>query len=146
MLSTAVKMTVYKGFLDAANGKIKQLESAVGELKRKVSGLVDELSNIEFWHRQELDEVKSESMEVRRENLMLKREQKGLMNLLRRHGIDPAKEKESTNRNMARDKEHNMTYNDLGRWANMRFEFIKQHRPQLYQKPTERKNKRTATW
>ena len=30
-------------------------------------------------------------------------------------------------------KEHNMTYNDLGRWANMRFEFIKQHRPQLYQ-------------
>ena len=25
-----------------------------------------------------------------------------------------------------------MTYNDLGRWANMRFEFIKQHRPQLY--------------
>ena len=41
--------------------------------------------------------------------------------------------KESTNRNMARDKEHNMTYNDLGRWANMRFEFIKQHRPQLYQ-------------
>ena len=26
-----------------------------------------------------------------------------------------------------------MTYNDLGRWANMRFEFIKQHRPQLYQ-------------
>jgi broad specificity phosphatase PhoE len=34
---------------------------------------------------------------------------------------------------MARDKEHNMTYNDLGRWANMRFEFIKQHRPQLYQ-------------
>lgn len=26
-----------------------------------------------------------------------------------------------------------MTYNDLGRWANMRFEFIKQHRPQPYQ-------------
>lgn len=26
-----------------------------------------------------------------------------------------------------------MTYNDLGRWANMRLEFIKQHRPQLYQ-------------
>ena len=26
-----------------------------------------------------------------------------------------------------------MTYNDLGRWANMRFEFIKQHRSQLYQ-------------
>ena len=26
-----------------------------------------------------------------------------------------------------------MTYNDLGRWANMRLEFIKQHRLQLYQ-------------
>lgn len=26
-----------------------------------------------------------------------------------------------------------MTYNDLGRWANMRLTFIKQHRPQLYQ-------------
>lgn len=34
----------------------------------------------------------NQSMEVRRENLMLKREQKGLMNLLRRHGIDPVKE------------------------------------------------------
>lgn len=68
------------------------MESVVGELKRKVSGLVDELSNIEFCHKQELDEVKSESREVRRENLILKREQKGLMNLLRRHGIDPVKE------------------------------------------------------
>ena len=48
---------------------------------------------MEFWHKQELDEVKSESREVRRENLMLKCEQKGLMNLLRRHGIDPAKER-----------------------------------------------------
>lgn len=26
-----------------------------------------------------------------------------------------------------------MTYNDLGRWANMRLAFIKQYRPQLYQ-------------
>ena len=82
-----------QGLLDAANAKIMQLESVVGELKRKVSGLVDELSNIEFWHKRELDEVKSESRELRRENLMLKREQKGLMNLLRRHGIDPAKER-----------------------------------------------------
>ena len=32
-----------------------------------------------------------------------------------------------------KDKEFNMTYNDLGRWANMRLTFIKQHRPQLYQ-------------
>lgn len=81
------------GLLDAANAKIMQLESVVDELKRKVSGLVDELSNIEFWHKRELDEVKSESREVRRENLMLKREQKGLMNLLQRYGIDPAKER-----------------------------------------------------
>lgn len=100
LLNAAKQYVVYRrqddrlqGLLDAANGKIKQLESVVGELKRKVSGLVDELSNIEFWHKRELDDVKSESMEVRRENLMLKREQKGLMNLLRRHGIDPAKER-----------------------------------------------------
>ena len=26
-----------------------------------------------------------------------------------------------------------MTYNDLGRWANMRLAFIKQYRPQLHQ-------------
>mgnify|MGYP003174224817 CR=1 FL=1 len=100
LLNAAKQYVVYRrqderlqGLLDAANGKIKQLEGVVGELKRKVSGLVDELSNIEFWHKRELDDVKSESMEVRRENLMLKREQKGLMNLLRRHGIDPAKER-----------------------------------------------------
>ena len=99
LLNAAKQYVVYRrqddrlqGLLDAANAKIMQLESVVGELKRKVSGLVDELSNIEFWHKRELDEVKSESMEVRRENLMLKREQKGLMNLLRRHGIDPVKE------------------------------------------------------
>lgn len=99
LLNAAKQYVVYRrqddrlqGLLDAANGKIKQMESVVGELKRKVSGLVDELSNIEFWHKRELDDVKSESMEVRRENLMLKREQKGLMNLLRRHGIDPVKE------------------------------------------------------
>mgnify|MGYP005932418377 FL=1 len=100
LLNAAKQYVVYRrqddrlqGLLDAANGKIKQLESVVGELKRKVSGLVDELSNIEFWHKRELDEVKSESREVRRENLMLKREQKGLMNLLQRYGIDPAKER-----------------------------------------------------
>ena len=99
LLNAAKQYVVYRrqddrlqGLLDAANAKIMQLESVVGELKRKVSGLVDELSNIEFWHRRELDEVKSESRKVRRENLMLKREQKGLMSLLRRHGIDPVKE------------------------------------------------------
>ena len=100
LLSAAKQYVVYRrqddrlqGLLDAANDKIKQLEGVIGELKRKVSGLVDELSNIEFWHKRELDDVKSESREVRRENLMLKREQKGLMNLLRRHGIDPVKER-----------------------------------------------------
>ena len=82
-----------QGLLDAANAKIKQLEGIVGELKQQVPSLVSDLSNVEFWHRQELDEVKSENREVRRENLMLKREQKGLMNLLQRHGIYPAKER-----------------------------------------------------
>lgn len=99
LLNAAKQYVVYRrqddrlqGLLDAANAKIKQLEGAIGELKQKVSKLVSKLSNIEFWHRQELDEVKSENREARRENLMLKREQKGLMNLLRRHGIDPVKE------------------------------------------------------
>lgn len=100
LLSAAKQYVVYRrqddrlqGLLDAANAKIKQLEGVVGELMQKISKLVSELSNIEFWHTQELNEVKSESREVRRENLMLKREQKGLVNLLRRHGIDPAKER-----------------------------------------------------
>ena len=100
LLNAAKQYVVYRrqddrlqGLLDAANAKIKQLEGVVGELKQKISKLVSELSNIEFWHTQELNEVKSESREVRRENLMLKREQKGLVNLLRRHGIDPAKER-----------------------------------------------------
>lgn len=82
-----------QGLLDAANAKIKQLEGIVGELRQRVTALVSDLSNVEFWHKQELDEIKSESREVRRENLMLTREQKGLMNLLRQHGIDPAKER-----------------------------------------------------
>ena len=34
---------------------------------------------------------------------------------------------------MAKDKEYNMTYNNLGCWANMRLAFIKQYRQQLYQ-------------
>ena len=100
LLNAAKQYVVYRrqddrlqGLLDAANDKIKQLEGVIGELKQKVSKLINELSNIEFWHTQELNEVKSESREVRRENLMLKREQKWLMNLLRRHGIDPAKER-----------------------------------------------------
>ena len=100
LLSAAKQYVVYRrqddrlqGLLDTANAKIKQLEGVISELKQKVSKLVSEFSNIEFWHSQELNEVKSESREVRRENLMLKREQKGLMILLRRHGIDPAKER-----------------------------------------------------
>lgn len=100
LLSAAKQYVVYRrqddrlqGLLDAANAKIKQLEGVVSELKQRVSKLVTELGNIEFWHTQELNEVKSESREVRRENLMLKREQKGLMNLLRWHGIDPVKER-----------------------------------------------------
>ena len=100
LLSAAKQYVVYRrqddrlqGLLDAANDKIKQLEGVIGELKQKVSKLVSKLSNIEFWHSQELNEVKSESREVHRENLMLKHEQKGLMNLLHRYGIDPAKER-----------------------------------------------------
>lgn len=99
LLNAAKQYVVYRrqddhlqGLLDAANAKIKQLEGIVSELRQRVTELVNDLSNVEFWHKQELDEVKSESREVRRENLMLKREQKGLMNLLRRHGIDPVKE------------------------------------------------------
>ena len=100
LLSAAKQYVVYRrqedrlqGLLDAANAKIKQMEGIVSELKQRVTALVSDLSNVEFWHKQELDKIKSESREVRCENLMLKREQKGLMNLLRRHGIDPAKDR-----------------------------------------------------
>ena len=100
LLSAAKQYVVYRrqddrlqGMLDAANAKIKQLEGVISELKQRASTLANDLRNAEFWHIQELNEVKSESREVRRENLMLKREQKGLVNLLRRHGIDPAKER-----------------------------------------------------
>lgn len=100
LLNAAKQYVVYRrqdeslqGLLNAANAKIKKLEGIVSELRQRVTELVNDLSNVEFWHKQELDEVKSESREVRRENLMLKREQKGLMNLLRRHGIDPIKER-----------------------------------------------------
>jgi len=37
------------------------------------------------------------------------------------------------NKNVTKDKEYNITHNDLGRWANIRLAFIKQHRSQLYQ-------------
>lgn len=37
------------------------------------------------------------------------------------------------NKNAMKDKEYNITHNDLGRWANIRLAFIKQHRSQLYQ-------------
>ena len=100
LLSAAKQYVVYRrqddrlqGMLDAANAKIKQLEGVISELKQRASTLANDLRSAEFWHTQELNEVKSESREVRRENLMLKREQKGLVNLLRRHGIDPAKER-----------------------------------------------------
>ena len=99
-MSAAKQYVVYRrqddrlqGMLDAANAKIKQLEGVISELKQRASTLANDLRSAEFWHTQELNEVKSESREVRRENLMLKREQKGLVNLLRRHGIDPAKER-----------------------------------------------------
>lgn len=70
LLNAAKQYVVYRrqddrlqGLLDAANDKIKQLEGVIGELKQKVSKLVSKLSNIEFWHSQELNEVKSESRE-----------------------------------------------------------------------------------
>lgn len=82
LLNAAKQYVVYRrqddrlqGLLDVANAKIKQLEGVIGELKQRISSLVSDLSNVEFWHKQELDEVKSESREVRHENLMLKREQ-----------------------------------------------------------------------
>lgn len=53
LLNAAKQYVVYRrqddrlqGLLDAANAKIMQLESVVGELKRKVSGLVDELNDV----------------------------------------------------------------------------------------------------
>ena len=65
-------------------------------------------------------------------NLMLKREQKDLTNLS--GGTVLTLQKNNlVNKNAMKDREYNITHNDLGRWANIRLAFIKQHRSQLYQ-------------
>lgn len=85
LLNAAKQYVVYRrqddrlqGLLDAANDKIKQLEGVIGELNHRVSALVDDLRNVGFWHTQELNEVKSESREVHRENLMFVRRKRGV--------------------------------------------------------------------
>ena len=63
---------------------------------------------------------------------MLKREQKDLTNLS--GGTVLTLQKNNlVNKNAMKDGEYNITHNDLGRWANIRLAFIKQHRSQLYQ-------------
>ena len=65
-------------------------------------------------------------------NLMLKREQKDLTNLSG-STVLPLQKNNLVNKNAMKDKEYNITHNDLGCWANIRLAFIKQHRSQLYQ-------------
>lgn len=106
LLSAAKQYAVYRrqderlqGLLDAANAKIKQLESIVQSLKQKVVSLTAKIDGFEAWHNQELQELKGENREVRRENLMLKRVNNGLRTLLHRNGIDVTKIRE-------REQEH----------------------------------------
>ena len=101
LLSAAKQYVVYRrqdeqlqGLLDAANAKIKQLEGIVQSLKQKVMSLTAKIDSFEAWHNQELQELKGENREVRRENLMLKRVNNGLTALLRRHGIDTTRTRE----------------------------------------------------
>ena len=63
---------------------------------------------------------------------MPKREQKGLTNLSGSTVLTLQKNN-LVNKNAMKDKEYNITHNDLGRWANIRLAFIKKHRSQLYQ-------------
>ena len=73
--------------LDAAQEKIRQLESVLNSLKEKVTDLTNRLGEQTFQLRQALMAEKSRRMQMEKENARLKREQAGMAALLRKHGI-----------------------------------------------------------
>lgn len=73
--------------LDAAQEKIRQLESVLNRLKEKVADLTNRLGEQTFQNRQALMAERTRRIQVEKENTRLKREKAGMVALLRKHGI-----------------------------------------------------------
>lgn len=73
---------------DAAQEKIRQLESVLNSLKKKVNDLTNRLGEQTARYRQALMEERARRMQVEKENARLKREKAGMVSLLRKHKIE----------------------------------------------------------
>ena len=73
--------------LDAAQEKIRQLESVMNSLKEKVADLTNRLGEQTAQYRQVLMGERARRMQMEKENTRLKREKAGMAALLRKHGI-----------------------------------------------------------
>ena len=73
--------------LDAAQEKIRQLESVLNSLKEKVADLTNRLAEQTAQYRQALMGERARRMQMEKENTRLKREKAGMMALLHKHGI-----------------------------------------------------------
>ena len=73
--------------LDAAQEKIRQLESMLNRLKEKVADLTNRLAEQTSHHRQSLMLERAQRMQMEKENARLKRERAGMAALLHKQGI-----------------------------------------------------------
>lgn len=73
--------------LDAAQEKIRQLESVLNRLKEKVADLTNRLAEQNARYRQVLMGERARRMQMEKENTRLKREKANMVSLLRKHGI-----------------------------------------------------------
>ena len=73
--------------LDAAQEKIRQLESVLNGLKEKVADLTNRLTEQTARYRQALMGERAQRMQMEKENARLKREKASMVSLLRKHGI-----------------------------------------------------------
>ena len=73
--------------LDAAQEKIRQLESMLNRLKEKVADLTNRLAEQTSHHRQSLMLERAQRMQMEKENARLKREKAGMAVLLHKYGI-----------------------------------------------------------
>lgn len=73
--------------LDAAQEKIRQLESVMNSLKEKVADLTNRLAEQTSHHRQALMLERGQRMQVEKENARLKREKASMVSLLRKQGV-----------------------------------------------------------
>ena len=78
---------LFRSLLDAAQEKIRQLESVLNRLKEKVADLTNRLGEQTFQNRQALMAERTRRIQVKKENVRLKREKANMVSLLRKHGI-----------------------------------------------------------